>query len=109
MTDFNRSTLPDTVRSNGAPPNPWWANAVVYQIYRVPSRIPTATHRRPEGHHQPSRLPRRPRRGRGVVEPGLQVAPDDNGYDISDYQTSIRCSARSRTWTSCSPRRTGAA
>ena len=54
MTDFNRSTLPDTVRSNGATPNPWWANAVVYQIYRVPSRIPTATRRRSEGHHQPS-------------------------------------------------------
>ena len=33
MTNFNRSTLPDTVRSNGATPNPWWANAVVYQIY----------------------------------------------------------------------------
>ena len=33
MTDFNRSTLPDAVRSNGATPNPWWANAVVYQIY----------------------------------------------------------------------------
>ena len=34
MTDFNRSILPDAVRSNGATPNPWWANAVVYQIYR---------------------------------------------------------------------------
>ena len=33
MTDFNRSVLPDAVRSNGATPNPWWANAVVYQIY----------------------------------------------------------------------------
>ncbi len=33
MTNFNRSTLPDTVRSNGATPNPWWANAVVYQVY----------------------------------------------------------------------------
>ena len=33
MTDFNRSVLPDVVRSNGATPNPWWANAVVYQIY----------------------------------------------------------------------------
>ena len=33
MTDFNRSILPDAVRSNGATPNPWWANAVVYQIY----------------------------------------------------------------------------
>ena len=28
MTDFNRSVLPDVVRSNGATPNPWWANAV---------------------------------------------------------------------------------
>ena len=43
MTNFNRSTLPDTVRSNGATPNPWWANAVVYQIYPRSSRIPTAT------------------------------------------------------------------
>ena len=25
MTDFNRSVLPDAVRSNGATPNPWWA------------------------------------------------------------------------------------
>jgi len=33
MTDFNRSVLPVAVRSNGATPNPWWANAVVYQIY----------------------------------------------------------------------------
>ena len=32
MTNFNRSTLPDTVRSNGATPNPWWANAVVCSV-----------------------------------------------------------------------------
>ena len=35
MTNFNRSTLPDTVRSNGATPNP--------RCILVPSRIPTAT------------------------------------------------------------------
>lgn len=33
MTAMNRPALPDSVRTNGATPNPWWANAVVYQIY----------------------------------------------------------------------------
>ena len=33
MTTMNRPVLPDSVRTNGATPNPWWANAVVYQIY----------------------------------------------------------------------------
>lgn len=33
MTTLNRSAIPDDVRTNGATPNPWWANAVVYQIY----------------------------------------------------------------------------
>ena len=72
MTNFNRSTLPDTVRSNGATPNPWWANAVVYQIYAFLPGFQRRRHRRPEGHHQPPRLPRRPRRGRAVAVPGLQ-------------------------------------
>ena len=57
MTDFNRSVLPDAVRSNGATPNPWWANAVVY--LDLPAFLPgheRRRHRRSEGHHQPSRL-----------------------------------------------------
>lgn len=33
MTQEERMQLPDRVRTNGAAPNPWWANAVVYQIY----------------------------------------------------------------------------
>ena len=33
MTTPQRTALPDSVRTNGATPNPWWANAVVYQIY----------------------------------------------------------------------------
>ena len=56
MTDFNRSVLPVAVRSNGATPNPWWANAVVYQIYPRSFQDTNGEHRRPEGHHQPSRL-----------------------------------------------------
>ena len=32
MTTPQRTALPDSVRTNGATPNPWWANAVVYQI-----------------------------------------------------------------------------
>ena len=44
MTDFNRSVLPDAVRSNGATPNPWWANAVVcIRCILVPSKTRTAT------------------------------------------------------------------
>ena len=33
MTTFNRAIIPDAIRTNGATPNPWWSNAVVYQIY----------------------------------------------------------------------------
>ena len=33
MTNFNRPALPAGVRTNGASTSPWWANAVVYQIY----------------------------------------------------------------------------
>ena len=33
MPSFTREPLPDAVRTNGATPNPWWSNAVVYQIY----------------------------------------------------------------------------
>ena len=110
MTDFNRSTLPDTVRSNGATPNPWWANAVVYQIY--PRSFQDSNG---DGIGDlkgiTSRLDYLADLGVDVVwlSPVYKSPQDDNGYDISDYQTSIRCSARSRTWTSCSPRRTGAA
>ena len=87
MTDFNRSVLPDSVRTNGATPNPWWANAVVYQIYPrsfqdsngdgvgdikgITSRLDYLA-------------------GLGVdvlwLSPVYKSPQDDNGYDISDYQ-----------------------
>ena len=43
------------------------------------------------------------------LSPVYRSPQDDNGYDISDYQDIDRCSAPSRTWTNCSPRRTSAA
>ena len=33
MTEFNRPKLPESLKTNGSAENPWWANAVVYQIY----------------------------------------------------------------------------
>ena len=33
MTTSQRTVIPDSIRTNGATPNPWWSNAVVYQIY----------------------------------------------------------------------------
>ena len=106
MTDFNRSVLPDAVRSNGATPNPWWANAVVYQIY-------------PRSFQDTN--------GDGIGDlKGITSRLDylaDLGVDVlwlspvyrtttattsPTTRTSTRCSARWRTWTSCSPRRTGA-
>ena len=33
MTDSGRKAVPQQVHTNGDTPNPWWSNAVVYQIY----------------------------------------------------------------------------
>ena len=33
MVTADRMHLSDTIRTNGTTPNPWWSNAVVYQIY----------------------------------------------------------------------------
>lgn len=87
MTNFNRSTLPDTVRSNGATPNPWWANAVVYQIY--PRSFQDSNG---DGIGDlkgiTSRLDYLADLGVDVVwlSPVYRSPQDDNGYDISDYQ-----------------------
>ena len=87
MTNFNRSTLPDTVRSNGATPNPWWANAEVYQIY---PRSFQDTNGDGIGDLKgiTSRLDYLADLGVDVVwlSPVYKSPQDDNGYDISDYQ-----------------------
>ncbi|WP_432303536.1 alpha-amylase family glycosyl hydrolase, partial [Bifidobacterium adolescentis] len=87
MTNFNRSTLPDNVRSNGATPNPWWANAVVYQIY--PRSFQDSNG---DGIGDlrgiTSRLDYLADLGVDVLwlSPVYRSPQDDNGYDISDYQ-----------------------
>ena len=87
MTDFNRSKLPDSVRSNGATPNPWWANAVVYQIY--PRSFQDSNG---DGIGDlkgiTSRLDYLSDLGVDVLwlSPVYRSPQDDNGYDISDYQ-----------------------
>ncbi|WP_137658261.1 glycoside hydrolase family 13 protein [Bifidobacterium moukalabense] len=87
MTDFNRSVLPDDVRSNGATPNPWWANAVVYQIY---PRSFQDTNGDGIGDLKgiTSRLDYLSDLGVDVLwlSPVYKSPQDDNGYDISDYQ-----------------------
>ena len=87
MKNFNRSTLPDTVRSNGATPNPWWANAVVYQVY---PRSFQDTNGDGIGDLKgiTSRLDYLADLGVDVVwlSPVYRSPQDDNGYDISDYQ-----------------------
>ncbi|WP_270556570.1 glycoside hydrolase family 13 protein [Bifidobacterium pseudocatenulatum] len=87
MTNFNRSTLPDSVRSNGATPNPWWANAVVYQVY---PRSFQDTNGDGIGDLKgiTSRLDYLADLGVDVVwlSPVYKSPQDDNGYDISDYQ-----------------------
>lgn len=111
MTDFNRPRVPDQVRTNApvaapaaapsgassdasgessAPQgnhNPWWANAVVYQIYPRSFQdtngdgcgdLPGIT----------SRLDYLADLGVDVLwlSPVYKSPQDDNGYDISDYQ-----------------------
>ena len=87
MTTFDRSNLPESVRTNGATPNPWWANAVVYQIY---PRSFQDTNGDGIGDLKgiTSRLDYLADLGVDVLwlSPVYKSPQDDNGYDISDYQ-----------------------
>ena len=88
MTSSTRMSIPDSIRTNGATPNPWWSNAVVYQIYPRSFQdsngdgigdIPGIT----------SRLDYLEDLGVDVIWlcPVYKSPQDDNGYDISDYQS----------------------
>lgn len=87
MTTFDRANLPESVRTNGATPNPWWANAVVYQIY---PRSFQDTNGDGIGDLKgiTSRLDYLADLGVDVIwlSPVYKSPQDDNGYDISDYQ-----------------------
>ena len=87
MTTFNRAIIPDAIRTNGATPNPWWSNAVVYQIY--PRSFQDANG---DGLGDlkgiTSRLDYLADLGVDVLwlSPVYRSPQDDNGYDISDYR-----------------------
>lgn len=87
MTTFDKANLPESVRTNGATPNPWWANAVVYQIY---PRSFQDTNGDGIGDLKgiTSRLDYLADLGVDVLwlSPVYKSPQDDNGYDISDYQ-----------------------
>ena len=87
MTQKERMQLPDRVRTNGATPNPWWANAVVYQIYPRSFQDTNG-----DGYGD---LPGIIQRLDYLADLGVDVIwlspvykspQDDNGYDIADYQ-----------------------
>ncbi|MBH9980920.1 MULTISPECIES: glycoside hydrolase family 13 protein [Bifidobacterium] len=87
MTQKERMQLPDRVRTNGATPNPWWANAVVYQIYPRSFQDTNG-----DGYGD---LPGITQRLDYLADLGVDVIwlspvykspQDDNGYDIADYQ-----------------------
>ena len=87
MTAFNREPLADAIRTNGATPNPWWSNAVVYQVY---PRSFQDTNGDGFGDLKgiTSRLDYLADLGVDVIwlSPVYKSPQDDNGYDISDYQ-----------------------
>ncbi|KFF30980.1 alpha-glucosidase [Bifidobacterium bombi] len=87
MTLDHLRHIPDDVHTNGATPNPWWANAVVYQIY--PRSFKDANG---DGFGDlkgiTSKLDYLVDLGVDIIwlSP-IYVSPqDDNGYDISDYR-----------------------
>lgn len=87
MTTSNRPAVPDTFHTNGSTPNPWWSNAVVYQIY--PRSFQDSND---DGMGDikgiTSRLDYLADLGVDVLwlSPVFKSPQDDNGYDISDYQ-----------------------
>ena len=87
MTTSQRTVIPDSIRTNGATPNPWWSNAVVYQIY---PRSFQDTNGDGLGDLKgiTSRLDYLADLGVDVLwlSPVYKSPQDDNGYDISDYQ-----------------------
>ena len=87
MTTLQRRELPSNVVTNGATPNPWWANAVVYQIY---PRSFQDTNGDGLGDLRgiTSRLDYLEDLGVDVLwlSPVYKSPQDDNGYDIADYQ-----------------------
>ncbi|MEE8737901.1 MAG: alpha-glucosidase [Bifidobacterium sp.] len=80
--------LHDSIRTNGATPNPWWANAVVYQIY--PRSFQDSNG---DGFGDlkgvKERLDYLVDLGVDVIwlSPVYESPQDDNGYDISDYRS----------------------
>lgn len=87
MTTMQRSVLPGDVHTNGVVSGPWWANAVVYQIY--PRSFQDSNG---DGIGDirgiTSRLDYLADLGVDVIwlSPVFRSPQDDNGYDISDYQ-----------------------
>lgn len=87
MTSDQRTALPDSARTNGATPNPWWSNAVVYQIYPR-SFQDTSGDGLGDVKGITSRLDYLAELGVDVLwlSPVYKSPQDDNGYDIADYQ-----------------------
>ncbi|MDY4677482.1 glycoside hydrolase family 13 protein [Bifidobacterium tsurumiense] len=87
MVTAQRILISNAVRTNGATPNPWWSNAVVYQVY---PRSFQDTNGDGFGDIKgiTSRLDYLADLGVDVVwlSPVFKSPQDDNGYDISDYQ-----------------------
>ena len=87
MTTSQRTVIPDSIRTNGATPNPWWSNAVVYQIYPRSFQDTNG-----DGLGDLKGITSRRDYLADLVVDVLWPSPvykspqDDNGYDISDYQ-----------------------
>lgn len=87
MTTRQRHHVPDAIHTNGSASNPWWANAVVYQIYPRSFQDGNA-----DGYGDlkgiTSRLDYLAELGIDAIwlSPVYRSPQDDNGYDISDYR-----------------------
>lgn len=87
MTDSHRNYLANELQVNGISDNPWWINAVVYQIY---PRSFQDSNGDGVGDIKGiiSKLDYIANLGADVIwlNPVYKSPQDDNGYDISDYQ-----------------------
>jgi hypothetical protein len=102
VSNAERVILPTTLADDPL----WYKDAVIYELHVKAFYDATTTASATSRACAEARLPAGPRRHAHLAPAVLSLAARDDGYDISDYRTCIRPTARCATSGSSCARRT---